>query len=78
MKNQAIFSSKNKSKKCRLLQFLFGALRVEYACPNLKPEEIFTAIAPLLDENSKCDIFVVESYCSCQILKNFWRCFLDA
>ena len=30
MKNQALFSSKDKSKKlkCRLLQFLFGALRV--------------------------------------------------
>ena len=30
MKNQAIFSSKEESKKlkCRLLQFLFGALRV--------------------------------------------------
>ena len=30
MKNQALFSSKGKSKKlkCRLLQFLFGALRV--------------------------------------------------
>ena len=32
MKNQALFSSKDKSKKlkCRLLQFLFGALRVKY------------------------------------------------
>ena len=31
MKNQALFSSKDKSKKlkCRLLQFLFGALRVD-------------------------------------------------
>ena len=31
MKNQTLFSSKNKSKKlkCRLLQFLFGALRVK-------------------------------------------------
>ena len=31
MKNQALFSSKDKSKKikCRLLQFLFGPLRVE-------------------------------------------------
>ena len=31
MKNQALFSSKNKSKKikCRLLQFLFGTLRVK-------------------------------------------------
>ena len=30
MKNQALFSSKDKSKKfkCPLLQFLFGALRV--------------------------------------------------
>ena len=30
MKNQALFSSKDKSKKlkCRLLQFLLGALRV--------------------------------------------------
>ena len=30
MKNQALFSSKDKSKKlkCRLLQFLFSALRV--------------------------------------------------
>ena len=30
MKNQALFSSKDKSKKlkCRLRQFLFGALRV--------------------------------------------------
>ena len=30
MKNQALFSSKDKSKKlkCRLLQFMFGALRV--------------------------------------------------
>ena len=31
MKNQALFSSKNKSKKlnCRLLRFLFGPLRVK-------------------------------------------------
>ena len=35
MKNQALFSSKDKSKKikCRLLQFLFGALKVG-SCPN--------------------------------------------
>ena len=34
MKNQALFSSKDKSKKlkCRLLQFLFGALRVKNMC----------------------------------------------
>ena len=33
MKNQALFSWKGKSKKlkCRLLQFLFGALRVKAA-----------------------------------------------
>ena len=31
MKNQALFSSKDKSKKlkCRLLQFLFGTSRVK-------------------------------------------------
>ena len=31
MKNQALFSSKDKSEKikCRLLQFLFGALSVK-------------------------------------------------
>ena len=33
MKNQALFSSKDicKKLKCRLLQFLFGTLRVKYA-----------------------------------------------
>ena len=33
MKNQALFFLKDKSKKlkCRLLQFLFGALRVKQA-----------------------------------------------
>ena len=37
MKNQALFSSKDKSKKlkCRLLQFLFGALRVNSSYPNI-------------------------------------------
>ena len=32
MKNQALFSSKDKSKKlkCRLLQLLFSALRVNF------------------------------------------------
>ena len=34
MKNQALFSSKDKSKKlkCCLLQFLFGTLRVNIGC----------------------------------------------
>ena len=37
MKNQALFSSKDKSKnlKCRLLQFLFGALRVSFIFDNV-------------------------------------------
>ena len=37
MRNQALFSSKNKSKKlkCRLLQFLFGALRVNSSSPGI-------------------------------------------
>ena len=45
LKNQALFSSKDKNKKlkCLLLQFLFGALRVksdldlEYLCSNFCP-----------------------------------------
>ena len=44
MKNQALFSSKDKSKKlkCRLLQFLFGALRVNnfIVCVCLHPYKI--------------------------------------
>ena len=38
MKNQAIFSSKDKSNnlKCRLLQFLFGALRVKLSLLSLR------------------------------------------
>ena len=45
MKNQALFSSKDKSKKlkCCLLQFLFGALRIKTFSPLtviiLKPEQ---------------------------------------
>ena len=37
-KNQAVFSSEDKSKKikCRLLQFLFGALRVNLKNMNIK------------------------------------------
>ena len=38
MKNQALFSSKDKSKKlkCCLLQFLFGAVRVKvYECTSI-------------------------------------------
>ena len=36
MKNQALFSSKDKSKKlkCRLLQFLVGAVRVKRKSSN--------------------------------------------
>ena len=40
MKNQALFSSKDESKKlkCRLLQFLFGALRIKQSICYLKQE----------------------------------------
>ena len=40
MKNQALFSSKDKNKKlkCRLLQFLFGALRDLYSVLDLEAE----------------------------------------
>ena len=46
MKNQALFSSKDKSKKlkCRLLQFLFGAVKVKVLCYNeiTKSEAFYT------------------------------------
>ena len=43
MKNQALFSSKDKSKKlkCRLLQFLFGALRVKLLFGRVCPHMLF-------------------------------------
>ena len=41
MKNQAIFSSIDKIKKlkCRLLQFLFGTLRVKYSTQSFEQSE---------------------------------------
>ena len=38
MKNQALFTSKDNSKKlkCRLLQFLFGASRVKFLVSIMK------------------------------------------
>ena len=46
MKNQVLFSSKDKSKysKCRLLQFLFGALRVKFADALAEADEIFCCL----------------------------------
>ena len=46
MKHQALFSSKDKSKKlkCRLLQFLFGALRVKG--PKWKLDEFANSVDP--------------------------------
>ena len=65
MKNQALFSSKDKSKKlkCRLLQFLFGALRV-----NMFSDLKFTL---LCDEAELADCFQNQQ-------RNFCRsdCFL--
>ena len=50
MKHQALFSSKDKSKKlkCRLLQFLFGTLRVEQVS---RPPENFFDLMTLLGIN---------------------------
>ena len=48
MKTQVLFSSKDKSKKskCRLLQFLFGALRVKTKKFTLLPRNIWLHCAP--------------------------------
>ena len=49
MKNQALFFSKDKSKKlkCRLVQFLFGALRVNVKINN--NDTLLTVIANAVD-----------------------------
>ena len=46
MKNQALFSSKDKSEKlkCRLLQFLFGALRNKFAIVSKLKTKSLTAV----------------------------------
>ena len=53
MKNQALFSLKDKDKKlkCRLLQFLFGALRVKVFCDLRLPKAFVISDyqKPLLD-----------------------------
>ena len=43
MKNQALFSAKDKSKKlkCRLLQFLFGALKVNIGTHHCHKKMLF-------------------------------------
>ena len=47
MKDQALFSSKDKSKKlkCRLLQFLFGALRVKQGTKELQISQVPVSVA---------------------------------
>ena len=51
MKNQALFSSKDKSKKlkCHLLQFLFGALRVKI--PSVSAAQWFSGFS------CSCDVW---------------------
>ena len=48
MKNQALFSSKDRSKKlkCRLLQLLFGALRVKAGGPLFLIHQSFVIMDP--------------------------------
>ena len=59
MKNQAIFFSKHKSKKlkCRLLQFLFGAIRVN----------IFN-ITTIKEEKNKSRVSPSERCCCCVVV----------
>ena len=70
MKNQALFSSKDKSKKLKcLLQFLFGALRVNWG----RTRDKDTAFIKVYDCTSKWDnshLYVVLS------LLTWWMLFL--
>ena len=73
MKNQALFSSKDKSKKlkCRLLQFLFGALRVKghfYSAHNCQSPNL-TSQTVILSES----FFLTQTVLG--LLKKFWCSF---
>ena len=50
-KNQAVFSSKDKSKKlkCHLLPFLFGTLRVKYIVNNPKHKKTSILLVNLIN-----------------------------
>ena len=71
MKNQVLFSSKDKSKKskCRMLQFLFGALRVKFSvsckggiiCFTGKYVKNCSGFGDLAEEDTYCHITSVES-----------------
>ena len=59
MKNQALFSLKDKSKKlkCRLLQFLFGASRVKYHISSVIRQGFsFQNNPKVLDPSCKTDL----------------------
>ena len=69
MINQALFSSKNKSKrlKCHLLQFLFGALRVNSCllgkvkyCVNLSNLYKWTGKLPAAVTETSTDLRMTE------------------
>ena len=73
MKNQALFSSKDKSKKlkCRLLQFLFGTLRVKTTsnAPRTSTLKCLSIGTPktinfLFARNGKINVFYVSQYLS--------------
>ena len=51
MKNQALFSLKDKSKKlkCRLMQFLFGAIRVNKKNLFLRSEFLPQRVHPIFE-----------------------------
>ena len=61
-KNQALFSSKDKSKilKCRLLQFLFGTLRVNIWLQMLIIPEVYNVFQENGNRNCQYDSGHVE------------------
>ena len=62
MKNQALFSSKDKSNKlkCRLLQFMFGALRVNLLSAQKADDKIFTSAKLKKKFCPKCIILIIQ------------------
>ena len=61
MKNPALFSSKdeNEKLKCRLLQFLFSALRVNFGRLLVQISVVMTLTGQALTRLGRCRVFMV-------------------
>ena len=81
MKNQALFSLKDKTKmlKYHLRQFVFGALRVKYGMWGLLKHEYIpkTQNLPAISTGHTCLFkakYILKLSCIKNLFQNFWFC----